>query len=103
MRYDIRRGVKKQQIKLKTLIIGVVASAGMVGGVAVPAIAATPGAVVKNPNANANACWGMDRSYYASTHFFPENQSLNQSFPGDLGEQLAAWVATYCDPHGPTL
>ena len=31
MRYDIRRGVKKQQIKLKTLIIGVVASAGMVG------------------------------------------------------------------------
>ena len=32
MRYDIRRGVKKQQIKLKTLIVGVLASAGMVGG-----------------------------------------------------------------------
>jgi hypothetical protein len=64
--------------------------------------AVTPGAVVKNPNANANACWGQDRSFYASTHFFPKNQSLNQSFPGDLGEQRAAWVATYCAPHGPT-
>jgi len=62
--------------------------------------AVTPGAAVKNPNANANACWGMDRAFYASTGFFPENQSLNQSFPGDLGAELASWVATYCAPHG---
>ena len=40
MRYNIATGVKKQQIKFKKLIIGVVASAGMVTGMAVPALAA---------------------------------------------------------------
>ena len=68
-----------------------------------PVFAKTPGAEVKNENANPNACWGMDRSFYASQKFFPQNMDIKQSFPGDVGEQRAAWVATYCDPHGPVL
>jgi hypothetical protein len=63
-----------------------------------------PGAEVNNPNANANACWGMDRSFYASEGYFADNMDIKQSFPkelGKIGEQRAAWVATYCDAHGP--
>lgn len=60
-----------------------------------------PGAAVKNENANPNACWGMDRAYYASVKFFGDNMDIKQSFPGDVGEERALWVATYCDPHGP--
>lgn len=86
--------------KIKKLAFGAVTSAVMLSSFAGAAIAATPGAAVKNPNANPNACWGMDRSFYTSSHFFPENQSLNQSFPGDLNAELKAWIATYCDPHG---
>ncbi len=86
--------IKKIVISSATVTVIALASAA-------PAFAVAPGAVVKNPNANANACWGQDRSYYASSNYFPENQSLNQSFPGDLGEQRAAWVATYCEPHQP--
>ena len=59
-----------------------------------------PGAAVNNPNANGNACWGQDRSYYASQSYFPQNMDIKQSFPGNVGEQRAAWVATYCAPHG---
>ena len=62
-----------------------------------------PGAAVNNPNANPNACWGQDRSFYASQGFFPQNMDIKQSFPpaaGKVGEQRAAWVATYCAPHG---
>jgi len=70
------------------------------------ALAAPPGPVfnphaasVKNTNANPNACWGQDRSFYASTQFFGDNMDIKQSFPSDLGgvgEQRAAWVAQYC-------
>ena len=67
---------------------------------AVPALAVTPGAAVKNPNANANACWGQDRSFYASQGFFADNMDIKQSFPNNVGEERAAWVATYCAPHG---
>ena len=35
-RYDIQTGVKKQQIKLKMLIISVLASVGMVSGITPP-------------------------------------------------------------------
>jgi hypothetical protein len=66
-----------------------------------PVIAKSPGAAVKNDNANANACWGQDRAYYASMGFFADNMDIKQSFPEDVGEALQTWIATYCDPHGP--
>jgi hypothetical protein len=52
-------------------------------------------------NANPNACWGQDRSFYASEQFFGGNMDIKQSFPtslGNVGDQCAAWVATYCAP-----
>jgi hypothetical protein len=67
----------------------------------VPVFAVAPGAAVKNENANSNACWGMDRAYYASMKFFGDNMDIKQSFPGDVGGQRQAWVETYCVPHGP--
>lgn len=91
---------------MKKMIIGMAAVALLVAG---NAVAATPGAAVKNENANPNACWGQDRSFYASSGFFKDpdtgkgNMDIKQSFPpanGGVGEQRAAWVATYCDPHG---
>ena len=63
------------------------------------AIPGTTGAAVNNSNANPNACWGQDRSFYASEGFFPENMDIKQSFPsalGNVGDQRAVWVATYC-------
>jgi hypothetical protein len=87
--------------KLKRIVIAGSASAIMLSSFVGIAGAAAPGAAVKNPNANSNACWGMDRSYYASSQFFPDNMDIKQSFPGDVGEQRAAWVAKYCEPHGP--
>jgi hypothetical protein len=70
------------------------------------ALAAPPGedsdphaASVNNTNANPNACWGQDRSFYASEQFFGANMDIKQSFPttlGNVGDQRAAWVATYC-------
>ncbi len=86
--------------KIKKIAIAGATSAILLSNFAGATLAAAPGAAVKNPNANANACWGMDRSFYASSNFFPENQSLNQSFPGDLNVELEAWIATYCNPHG---
>jgi hypothetical protein len=56
-------------------------------------------ASVNNTNANPNACWGQDRSFYASEQFFGGNMDIKQSFPtslGTVGEQHAAWVTTYC-------
>ena len=66
------------------------------------AIAVAPGAQQNNPKANANACWGQDRSYYASdkTTTGWTNNDLKQSFPNDINDEKAAWVATYCEPHG---
>jgi hypothetical protein len=69
----------------------------------VSAFSKIPGAEVKNENANPNACWGMDRSFYADGSAFKDaggNMDIKRSFPGDVGEQRAAWVATFCDPHG---
>ena len=60
---------------------------------------------VHNSNANENAVWGQDRSFYTSGdgEFFTGNKDLKQSFiPGNVvngvdlggvGEQRAAWVA----------
>ena len=42
---------------------------------------------------------GQDRSFYASENSFADNMDIKQSFPtnlGNVGEQRAAWVATYC-------
>jgi len=55
-------------------------------------------AAVHNTNANPNAVWGQDRSYYASTKFFGANMDIKQSFApenGGVGEQRAAWVAAF--------
>jgi hypothetical protein len=40
---------------------------------------------VNNVNANPNACWGQDRSFYASEGFFGGNMDIKQSFPTALG------------------
>ena len=85
---------------MKKILIGSCLAVAMMV-VAIPAGAVSPGAAVKNENANANACWGMDRAYYASIKFFPENMDIKQSFPNDVGDERAAWVKTYCEPHGP--
>ena len=87
-------------MNFKRLAFGIAAS-GVFLASAVPVFAVAPGAAVNNPNADANACWGMDRSFYASEGYFPENMDIKQSFPGDVGDQRAAWVATYCVSHGP--
>ncbi len=91
-------------MNIKKLEFAGAASAIMLISFVGVAFAKIPGAAVKNPNANTNACWGMDRSFYASAGFFPDNMDIKQSFPpayGKVGEQRAAWAATYCDPHGP--
>jgi len=93
-------------MNIKKFLVGTAAGALMLSALVVPAFAKTPGAAVKNENANPNACWGMDRAFYASQGFFPENMDIKQSFlptNGKVGEQRAAWVATYCDPHGPVV
>jgi cytochrome c556 len=81
--------------------------AGAVAALVVPsaALAAKPGEIynahtasVNNTNANPNAVWGQDRSFYASEKFFGANMDIKQSFPTDLGgvgEQRAAWVAEF--------
>ena len=84
---------------MKKLITTALVCVSVASVVATPALAVQPGAEVKNPNANSNACWGQDRSFYASDSFFPENMDIKQSFPtslGNVGDQRAAWVATYC-------
>jgi hypothetical protein len=35
---------------------------------------------VHNSNANDNACWGQDRSFYASEQFFGGDMDIKQSF-----------------------
>jgi hypothetical protein len=52
-----------------------------------------------NTNANPNACWGQDRSFYASEKYFGDKMDIKQSFPTDLGnvgQQRAAWVDECC-------
>lgn len=84
----------KRMILVAVLSLMVSSLAGSVS--AAPA----SGAAVKNTKANQNACWGMDRAYYASMGYFPENMDIKQSFPGEVGEQRAAWIDTYCWAHG---
>lgn len=99
--YSIQSGLTRVKTNTKKYVTSAVASMSIAGAIALPVLAApTPGAVVKNANANQNACWGQDRSYYASQGFFPANMDIKQSFPGDVGDQRAAWVATYCNAHG---
>lgn len=93
-------------MNIKNILVSSVVGALMLGAMVVPAFAKAPGAAVKNENANPNACWGMDRAFYASQGFFPENMDIKQSFlpaNGKVGEQRAAWVVKYCDPHGPVV
>ena len=89
-------------------------TAASIAALAVPtaAMAAPPSEIsdphdnsVNNTNANANAGWGQDRSFYASQKFFGGNMDIKQSFPtelGTVGDQRADWVADYTAPHGPT-
>lgn len=96
---------------MKKVIATVLVSLSVAGFTALPALADKPGEIsnphaasVNNTNANANACWGQDRSFYASEGFFADNMDIKQSFPPELGkisEQKEAWIATYCEPHGP--
>jgi hypothetical protein len=86
---------------MKNAIVGVVAAL-LVAGTVGSALAVSPGAAVKNENANANAGWGQDRAYYASQGYFPDNMDIKQSFPsGNISDQLHAWKETYTEPHGP--
>jgi hypothetical protein len=101
---------------MKKYFATTVASLCILGIAAAPGLAATPGekynphaASVNNTNANANAGWGQDRSFYASGGARDElgwdNLDIKQSFPttlGNVGDQRAAWVADWTDPHGPT-
>ena len=86
---------------MRKLITTTLVCLSVAGVTAPPTLAVQPGTAAHNPNANANACWGMDRSYYASEKFFGDNMDIKQSFPGNVGEQKAAWIATYCEAHGP--
>lgn len=95
-------------MNIKKILVGAAATGLMLSSFAGAAFAVTPGAQVKNDNANTNACWGMDRAFYADGSAFKDaggNMDIKRSFDpanGGIGEQRAAWVATYCDPHGPT-
>ena len=96
---------------MKKLITTALVCLSVAGAATGSAFAAQPGseynphaASVNNLNANPNACWGQDRSFYASEQYFGGNMDIKQSFPtyvGGVGEQRAAWVAKYCDAHGP--
>jgi len=62
------------------------------------AIPSAHDAAVHNSNANENAVWGQDRSFYASTGWGEGNMDIKQSFlpeNGGVGDQRAEWVATY--------
>jgi hypothetical protein len=97
---------------MKKLITTMLVCLSVAGVVAAPSFAGKPtekgdlhAASVNNTNANSNACWGQDRSFYASggARDIPQldwdNLDIKQSFPtelGSVGEQRADWVATYC-------
>jgi hypothetical protein len=91
---------------MKKFVTAAVVSMSVAAVAAIPAVAAPPtseynphAASVNNTNANEHACWGQDRSYYASESFFGANMDIKQSFPRELGklsEQRAAWIETYC-------
>src|SRR5215471_13394978 len=63
-------------LPVRKLITTTLVCLSVAGVTAAPTLAVVPGAAVHNPNANANACWGMDRSYYASEKFFGDNMDI---------------------------
>jgi hypothetical protein len=92
---------------MKKFITTALAVFSLAGFAALPALADPPGEVynehsasVNNTNANPNACWGQDRSFYASEGFFASgNMDIKQSFNpalGKISDQKAAWIETYC-------
>jgi len=95
---------------MKKLITTMLVCLSVAGVAAAPSFADKPhevsnshAASVNNTNANSNACWGQDRSFYASGDARDtlnwDNLDIKQSFPksqGTVGEQRADWVATYC-------
>jgi hypothetical protein len=98
---------------MKKFVTTALAVCSLAGFAALPAMADKPTSVpgadvaaVNNTNANPNACWGQDRSFYASEGFFAilnggkGNMDIKQSFPpagGTIADQKAAWIATYCE------
>jgi hypothetical protein len=94
-------------LSMKRFVTTALAVFSLAGFSALPAWATPPTsdpgngheAAVHNTNANPNACWGQDRSFYASESFFGGSMDIKQSFPPELGkvsDQKAAWIATYC-------
>jgi hypothetical protein len=93
---------------MKKYVITALAVFSLAGFAVLPAMADKPGelynphaASVNNTNANPNACWGQDRSFYASEGFFVTsgNMDIKQSFDpalGKISEQKAAWIEQYC-------
>jgi hypothetical protein len=91
---------------MKKVLATALVSLSVAGFCAVPALADKPGEVsnphaasVNNTNANANACWGQDRSFYASEQFFGGNMDIKQSFlpeNGKVSDQKKAWIEQYC-------
>jgi hypothetical protein len=92
---------------MKKFMTTALAVFSLAGFAALPAVADKPGEVynphaasVNNTNANPNACWGQDRSFYTSEGFFTSgNMDIKQSFPpagGTIADQKAAWIAQYC-------
>jgi hypothetical protein len=98
---------------MKKFIMTACAVSSLAAFSALPAMADKPTsagggdvAAVNNTNADANACWGQDRSFYASEGFFAllnggkGNMDIKQSFPpagGTIADQKAAWIAQYCE------
>ncbi len=76
---------------MKKLVATVLVCLSVTAVVSGSAFAAKPGpsssdphnASVNNTNANPNACWGQDRSFYASEGFFAENMDIKQSLPDE--------------------
>jgi|SRR5215471_11493663 len=95
---------------MKKFVTTALAALSLAGVAALPALAdppvSDPGnghvAAVHNTNADPNACWGQDRSFYASlgeSVFASGNMDIKQSFDPTLGkisDQKAAWIAQYC-------
>jgi hypothetical protein len=93
---------------MKKFVTTALAALSLAGLAVLPALAdpptSDPGnghvAAVHNTNANPNACWGQDRSFYASESFFASgNMDIKQSFDpalGKISDQKAAWIAQFC-------
>ncbi|HSX36911.1 MAG TPA: hypothetical protein VLG13_02215 [Patescibacteria group bacterium] len=99
-KYSLRTGVVYRKIiNVKKTIFGVVATASLVGAMAVPALADSP---VVSDSANPNACFGQARASYAqggpnSVLLSPHNNGYYISQrKGDNPANNAAYIETYC-------